>query len=602
MTSHLYKYILIGILLTGLTFRILFFIQYTSTPFSRYPLLDSKSYDETGQKIASGKLIQDRSFFMGPLYSYWIGLLYALTGRHLWVPALAQMILGLATCFLLYLLGARLFSPPVGLAASFLYALYRSVLFYEQTILMETLLGFLCVFLIFVILEKGDKIFTGWWFIIGCLMGLAALLRGNILLIILFLGVWVVIRDRRGPEKPPLSKSLQKILFLLIGLLLFIIPATIHNYIAENDFVLISSNDGINFFIGNHDKATGCYENIPGVNMGQDMRGTRLVELALGRHNLKSSEISRYWKSKGFEFIKNFPLTFVKLLMLKFYYFWGRVEIDQLFSLGEMASIMPILSWPLVTYDFVGPLSLIGIFLIFFKPDKNRILPVLFVSGYCVSLLPFFITSRYRIPVIPFLCLFAAFALIQFVDTVKKKDWSKCLYFIALFAGLFIIMDNSRILKKRQTPEAFHQSLGIIYEKEGRLDDALQEYRKSLEYGVIPTIYSNLAHTLTIKKDYQGAIHYYKKALKLEPDNPDLYCLIGEVCLYAGRADDSLLYLKKAVLLYPRIDPLSYYYLAILYLDKGDKEHAAPYIKSYVRMKPEDKKALEVFRSYGAEK
>jgi 4-amino-4-deoxy-L-arabinose transferase-like glycosyltransferase len=599
MTSRINKYILTGILILGLTFRILFFIQYTSTPFYRYPLLDSRYYDESGQKIASGKLIQDRAFFMGPLYSYWIGLLYALTGRVFWVPSLAQMTLGLTTCFILYLLGARLFSPLVGLVASFLYALYKSVLFYEQTILMETLLGFLCLLLVFVILVKVDKASSGWWFVIGFLSGLAALLRGNILLIIPFLAVWIVLWDRKDPGIGTLSISLQKILFLLLGLIICILPATIHNYIAEKDFVLISSNDGINFFIGNNDKATGCYENITGVNMALDMRGSRFVEIALGRQNLKSSEISGYWRSKGIEFIKNFPLTFVKLLMLKFYYFWGRVEIDQLYSLEEMSSIMPVLSWPLVTYNLVGPLSLIGIFMILFKPEKKRTLPVLFVLGYGVSLLPFFITARYRIPIVPFLCLFAASVLVFIMDIIKKKDWIKLFWVLVVFAGLYIVMDNSRILKKRQTAEAFHNSLGIIYEKEGRLDDAVREYRKSLEYGVIPTIHSNLAHAMTMKKDYNGAIHYYREAIRLDPENPDLLCLLGEVCLFAGKTDMSILYLEKAVSLYPQINPLAYYYLAILYLKKGDKEHAIPYIKTYLRMKPDDQKARETFRSYG---
>ena len=46
----------------------------------------------------------------------------------------------------------------------------------------------------------------------------------------------------------------------MVGLLVVILPFTLRNRIAGDDWVFISSNGGINLFIGNNPLATGGFQ------------------------------------------------------------------------------------------------------------------------------------------------------------------------------------------------------------------------------------------------------------------------------------------------------------------------------------------------------
>ena len=70
----------------------------------------------------------------------------------------------------------------------------------------------------------------------------------NILLFLPFVLGWLLWRDANLPWKQRLLRTFP----LLLGALLVIAPVSLRNYLVGNDWVLISSNAGINFFIGNN--------------------------------------------------------------------------------------------------------------------------------------------------------------------------------------------------------------------------------------------------------------------------------------------------------------------------------------------------------------
>lgn len=601
MKSKYSSYILILIMIVGIIFRVLFFLQFTKTPFSRHPLLDAQYYHDVAQEVAQGHIIQNRAFFMSPFYPFALGLWYALLGPRLWIAPVLQMILGIITCFFLYRIGTRLFSPATGLLAAAFYSLYKPALFYEQTILMETSLGFIYLILLLIIVEKGEQEKPGWWMVIGLILGIASLCRANVLLFFPVLILWCAWNRKLKIERSALRSLLVRMALLLGGMLLCILPATLHNYLAEKDFVLIGSNSGINLFIGNNPNAKGYFDPVPGVDWMRDMWGAQQAERALGRFPLKSSEISRYWKSRAFTFIREYPLSFINLLFVKFYYFWGTVELDQILSMQQMSSLMPVLSWPLFNFRILGPLALAGLFLCVICRERRRVILALFIITYVLSLLPFFMTDRYRIPAVPLLCVAAAFTLVHVVELVKKKDWRRLSYTGGAVALLVFVLDNSSVLSKRQSAEAFHNSLGVMYQAEGRLDDALREYYKALEYSKVSTIYNNLGSVYLLKKDYLSAVRNYKEAYDMDPENAKTCFQLGLSCVYAHRLDAARLYLEKSLSLDPRIDPMAYYNLAFLYLSKGEKVKAQNAMKTYLRMNPQDKEVWNTFLRYGGD-
>jgi len=599
--SKRYILYLVAVLSLGLALRLAFFISFEATPFSRHPLIDARHYDEMGKKVASGRLIQERAFFMGPLYSYFLGFLYAAAGHRPALVRMVQMLIGLFLCAGVFLFGRRLFSSAAGLFAAFLLAVYKPGLFYEQTLLMETMLGFFCLLIPALFLFSRNPGRPLILFFAGLFIGLAALLRGNILLFPLFLTVWVLFRKRGEAIRRDTGTALRRGAVFFAGILVGILPATLHNYLAEGLFIPISSNDGINLYIGNNENATGCYEPPPGVNMSMDIRGERAAELALGRSSLSSKEISSYWKSLALNHIKSHPFLFIKRLFIKFYYFWGRVELEQIYSLEQMKKILPPLRWPLVNFVILGPLSLMGIAIALFRKNKGIMIPVLFLAAYMVSLLPFFITARYRIPVTPLLSVFAGFALVQTGRALKEHKWKPVGFLLGGVVFLTLILDNSSSIPRRQSAEAFHNSLGLFYQREGRLDEAIGEFRKAMDYGESALISYNLGRAFYLKKDMEPAIQYYRKAARLEPGNARYHFHLGQSLLESGRKKEAFTEFREAVRLDPKVHPLASYNLAFLYLTQGEREKAAKFMQQYLRMEPGDKDALETFRRFGGD-
>ena len=76
------------------------------------------------------------------------------------------------------------------------------------------------------------------------------------------------------------------------------------------------------------------------------------------------------------------------------------------------------------------------------------------------------------------------------------------------------------ILKDPLTPEE-HVNLGVAYEKQGEIDNAIKEYRLAVKKS--PQAYLYLGNAYFQKKDWKKAEEYYQKGLLKEPDNADLY-------------------------------------------------------------------------------
>jgi len=65
-----------------------------------------------------------------------------------------------------------------------------------------------------------------------------------------------------------------------------------------------------------------------------------------------------------------------------------------------------------------------------------------------------------------------------------------------------------------------HALLGIIYDRQKRFGDAIQEYRKAVAiYPHSSILYNNLGMSLHLKGEYEKAVDAYVKAAKTEPAN-----------------------------------------------------------------------------------
>ncbi|WP_448584181.1 tetratricopeptide repeat protein [Thermocrinis sp.] len=102
------------------------------------------------------------------------------------------------------------------------------------------------------------------------------------------------------------------------------------------------------------------------------------------------------------------------------------------------------------------------------------------------------------------------------------------------------------ILENHLTAEE-HIDLGYIYEKQGKLDLAEEEYKKAIKKDKKNFIaYFNLGNVYAKKGDYERAERYYKQAIKLRED-PDVMNNLAYVLYKQGKKDEALTYIRRAL-------------------------------------------------------
>jgi len=107
---------------------------------------------------------------------------------------------------------------------------------------------------------------------------------------------------------------------------------------------------------------------------------------------------------------------------------------------------------------------------------------------------------------------------------ISIKNLNGFLYFVFLilvfefFSGCSI--PRIVILDDPLTPEE-HINLGVAYEKNGELDDALKEYK--LASKSLPLAYLYIGNVYYQKKDFDEAESAYQKAIDKDPLNADAH-------------------------------------------------------------------------------
>src|SRR5262249_43822917 len=94
----------------ALLVRLIHVWQIRRSPYYAMLLGDSRGYDDWARQIAAGDWLGHDVFYQAPLYPYLLGLIYSVAGHHLLVVRVVQALIGSASCALLALAAARLFS------------------------------------------------------------------------------------------------------------------------------------------------------------------------------------------------------------------------------------------------------------------------------------------------------------------------------------------------------------------------------------------------------------------------------------------------------------------------------------------------------------
>ena len=243
------------------------------------------------------------------------------------------------------------------------------------------------------------------WLFVGLILGMGSLHRPTILTITPFLVLYALISD----QTKRLKTVLQTTTLILLGAMIIIGPWTLRNYLELGEFIPISSNGGINFWIGNNPQATGEFIHPNNLNR----------ELIDSTQNFGEGARDSFFYREGLLFIRNNPLEFFRLLGTKtFFFFWSRPNIGQTYSSQDAIGLGRTLF--LVANGLLFPFWILGFFLGFRKWGRFILLYGAIVTVFLVNIL-FFVGTRYKTPAAPYQLLFASYVIILAMDRIAKR-------------------------------------------------------------------------------------------------------------------------------------------------------------------------------------
>jgi tetratricopeptide (TPR) repeat protein len=559
--------------------------------------MDELYHDVWAQKIAFGEGMGSEPFFKGPLYVYLLAFLYKIFGHNYYLPRFLQIILGSLSCVFVFLIAKKLFNKTVGIVSGIIAVFYATFIFYDGELMIESLIIFLDLVLIYLLIHSSEKSNLKRWLGCGVVLGLSAIARPTILIFVPFVLVWMLFAFKVKLESKAI---LSRWLVFCLGVLLLVFPVTLRNLVVGKDLVLIGWQGGHNFYLGNNPEASGWSVTAAQIDVtwwGGYNDAVQIAQEETGRR-LKPSQISRFWYKKGFDFILTSPLRWIGLMANKVVYFWKGFEIPNdknFYFYRDFSSLFNLLltKSPLyLPFGLIGPFSILGM-AVGLKKWKKYLLVYLFVLSYTISVVIFFVCSRFRMPVIPLLIMFGSFFVWWLVDKIKKKNFSSLLIPIPVLIVLlgFLNTGRGKIISEAEQNAQDRFILATTYERLGQLDQALQEYQTALKYNPeFSGAYNNLGILYGQIGRPAMAAEQFRKAIQLDPNYARAYFNLGVICQQSDSLDWAEEAYSKALQISPQYEAARLN-LGKVYFRKGMKEKAREQWERVLELNPDNNEA-----------
>lgn len=507
----------------SISIKILYFFHFNENPFFHFihDTSDAINFDTGAQNFASGDLLAtSANNSYSPLYKYFLGFIYIIAGRNLPVVWGIQFFLGTITILLVFLITSKLFNDRAALISSILYALYGPELMYEGILLRASFITFLGVLSLYLLIQLEEKSNLLKIVITGFVISLFIQSRPNVILVfalLFFVSFYFI--DR---------KNLKKYLFLSFIVLLLFIPLLIQAYIVHGKFVFFDSSGLTMILMGNNPGYTGA---------------DYLPEF------LHHGDAALNYKKAVFILIQNLishPVEMITLYLRKFYYFFNSYEFPSNYNFYIFQEFSFLLKTPFSNFAFFSSLGLMG-FLLKVNNFKRLRLLYTYMAGMTMSVVLFYVVSRFRIPTVPYFAIFAGCFLDRVCAWCVFRKYKKIILSATTFVTLVFLFNSTPDISKRNEANEYG-NLGNAYLNIGNIEKAMAAYNKSLK--IDPNNFyshNNLAKVYTKQGRFSEALSEFTTAIKLNPGQWETFYNSGLVYIRSGQFSEG-----EKVLLYAR--------------------------------------------------
>jgi len=511
-------------------YRAACFCEAGAHPLFRFPVVDAQYHDEWAKRMAAGDWLGHGpdDVFKPPLYPGFLAVLYSVSGRSIRLIQWLQHILGAFSCVFLAILGARLVGRRAGIIAGLLAAGFAPYVFFELQLLTPALSLFLNLAAIILVFPGWKGRCYGRLLAAGLLFGLSVGVRPDVVVPGSLVLLYLVFENRHMPSR----QLAVRVSCLLVGGLVVILPIIVRNHHLTGQFIPVSSNSGINLYVGNSADSDG----ISAVPVG--LRWDRLICRVPQDVLEKPATASRWWAGAARHEIMADPVAALSRLGRKALAFFNRREFRNNLCYHFMQQECRSLRVSPFQLALILPLAACGLVGLWCSGSpilrRTSVLCLLWVAGYWVVGVAFFVTARFRLPATPFLILPAAWALVDSVDVVRQRKWRTLAACVAVTLSAGIICWPQWFGAPEDGWVRDNVNLSSSLSAAGEPGKAMEACCRAIEIEPRdPDAHFLLGRTL-LPGNPADALKHFNIARKSIPDSPSLLLAIGQVCLQIG--------------------------------------------------------------------
>ena len=434
------------ILLSGALVRIGLWYAWTASS----PLIndDARDFQHLAISLATsggyanehGKLISLRP----PLYPAAVAGVYRCVGmKNDDAVRALQAAISLLTVVLVYLLAVMVYTPRVGVWAAGICCFYPSLLVYTNLLLSETLFTFFAVAFTWLVVKSVRQQSLLLLAHAGAVMGLAALTRSIMLLFLPVLVVFVVFVWHGGWNWRAWAAMVPALSFALV-----VGGWAVRNTQVQQTLTFIDVMGGRNLMMGNYEhtpleRSWATISDVP-----PEQAWNRVLERKYRFQSpLTQGKLDKLALRYAIDFIWRHPGLTIKRDVVKFFNFW-QLERElpaaaKAGYFGDISASTQMLMAAVICGSYVVVLfaAVFGVCCV--PPHDLRVHLLLLASIMfpCMIHALIFAHSRYHLPIIPLLSLYAAAAIVHFREIwQRRRSWS-----CGLAAGICAIVALSWI-------------------------------------------------------------------------------------------------------------------------------------------------------------
>ncbi len=549
--TQIQRRIATAIFILSVSLSVWYFISAGQSPFFDSPAIDEAFHHQWATAWSQGEAGPQIPFFRAPLYPAFLSFVYSLFNGSIFAGRLFGLLLGALNLFLVGLLLQRNVRHPSWLVVFGLYAFNGTIIYFQPELLIVTFFMSLLLggFLLLQQSQQSTGLFAAGGS--GLLFGLAAITRPSLLIFLPLLFIWLWRYRKSWPQTAT----------LIVMLLLPILTITAVNRFVGGETVLVATQGGVNFYIGNHTDANGWSSSLPPAGVNWTMADAHLKALRDTEQQLTDAELSDYYYREGWQEITATPERWLKLMLYKTALLCSRTEIgnnrDIQFSMRQHPPLAWLRNWTLIPLLILG---LLGMLRLLRSRDPGHRLWLGFLLSYGFGIVLFFVNARFRLPLLPFLAIFAGLELAGNFEHKRQRKRVSHLEMLALLVISLLVIYPHQATQPDNNAQT-HLALGNAWLRQGRLMKAENQYRIGLqEDSLRANLHLNLGVIAWQREDHRTARQEYELELKYHPGSVQTLANLGALYHMEGDYRAAEQVLGKALQLNPLHRDAAYNY------------------------------------------